>query len=136
LTPQQSLYQVGVLQRLDQADGTYREASAGGRLDVIRDRDLRDAIRNYYFTATRFGNTVDNRVDAAGEQLRNVLSEVGLSPDGGICDPIMGSTTLRNSVDLRNVVGYRRHFANLTTSYFSRFMEIEDRLLDLLEAAR
>jgi hypothetical protein len=51
-------------------------------------------------------------------------------------EPIMGSSTLRNSVDFRNVVGYRRHFANLAMSYFSRFMEIEDRLLDRLEGER
>jgi hypothetical protein len=106
--PQQALHQVGVLQRLDQADATYREASSSGRLDVIRDRDLRDAIRNYYFTATRFGNTVDNRVDAGGQQLRNVLGEVGLSPDGGVSDSFV-LETLKGSrqvaAELKNTRG-------------------------------
>lgn len=109
ITPQQALYLIGALQRFDLADGTYRQASASGRLDVIEDTRLRVAIGDYYFNAIRFGSTVDERVDRDGEQLRIVLAEVGLSPFGGVSDSYV-TEALRDNADLvaelKNTMGF------------------------------
>ena len=45
-------------------------------------------------------------------------------------------TPMRNSIEFRNVVSYRLHFANLATVFFLRLMDAEDRLLHLIQAGQ
>ena len=108
LTAADALGRLGSIQRLDLADNTYREATASGQLDVIRDVDLRAAIGRYYFDAGRLGITNDDRMDANAQALRTRLADSGLSPeaptaDEEILEAIQASSALR--AELHNVRG-------------------------------
>jgi len=86
---QQALYMIvagGSMQRLDIADATFGEATASGKLNVIRDAGLRTRISDYYFDSGRFGSTTGSRVDAHWQHFRNILAEAELPAAGGGTD--------------------------------------------------
>jgi hypothetical protein len=132
----------------DPTRGTIDALLSSGRLDLVRDAELRRALASWPSDLGDLSEKQEWQREFVDRHARPFLLAAGVSLEGVASsqgswvdqqpgdDPIMGSTTLRNSVDFRNVVGYRRHFANLAMSYFSRFMEIEDRLLDRLEGER
>jgi hypothetical protein len=74
---------VSSMQRINVSAAGYTEASASGEVDRIRDVRLREALAQYYYTAERFGNTTDQRVDNNWLHLRNAFASGGL-PSGGV----------------------------------------------------
>lgn len=68
--------------RLDLSDATFREAVASGRLDTIRDAELRAEISFYYYTGARTSATADERAASQWRRFREVLTDAGLSPSG------------------------------------------------------
>ena len=73
---------VASMQRINVSAAAYTEASASGEVDRILDVRLREALAQYYFTAERFGNTTDQRVDNNWLHLRNAFASGGLPSDG------------------------------------------------------
>ncbi len=89
MSAQRALYMVvafAAMQRLDQSDATFGEATASGQLNVILDEGLRALITDYYFNTGRFGSTTDNRVDAHWQSFRHLLAEAGLAANGDAAD--------------------------------------------------
>jgi len=74
---------VASIQRIDVSAAAYTEASASGEVDRIRDVRLREALAQYYYTAERYANTTDQRVDNNWSHARNAFASGGL-PSGGV----------------------------------------------------
>jgi|GEM_PF-2696237 len=112
LTAREALYMIVAtvsMQVLDVSDATFREATEGGQLNVIRDVELRSSITDYYFNSIRFGSTTDARVELQWVDFRRVLAQAGLSTIGGGTDEEIIAALLNDSqavAELRNVRDY------------------------------
>ena len=70
------------MQRINVSAATFTEASATGGLNLLRDVGLRGDLAQYYYSASRFSGTTDERADDHWRHLRNVLASRGLAPEG------------------------------------------------------
>ncbi len=74
------------MQRINVSTATFTEASATGGLDLLRDVELRGDFAQYYYSASRFSGTTDERADHHWRHLRNVLASRGLASEGASSD--------------------------------------------------
>lgn len=130
----QALLMLAALQRFDLSDATYSEATASGELRVIQDPELRAAIATYYFDAGRFGNTIDERVEANAQRFDGVLAVAGLSAAGGgsdsaILDALRGDARL--IAEIKNV----RYFATFQANTHARVLASAQTLAETLDAS-
>lgn len=101
------LLTTGSMQRINVSAATFTEASATGGLDLLRDVDLRGELAQYYYSASRFSGTTDERADDHWRHLRNVLASRGLAADGGSPDADIIQTVRRDSALVAELLNAR-----------------------------
>ncbi len=123
------------MQRINVSAVAFNEASATGTLDILRDVTLRGDLAQYYFSASRFGGTTDQRVDENWLHLRNALASRGLPPDGATSDEEILGTLRADDALVAEIINAREFAVSqiiLNTSVFddanSLAMSVEEAL--------
>lgn len=125
---------VSSMQRVNVSSATFTEASASGEMDKVRDVELRAALAQYYYNATRFGDTTDQRVDDNWLHLRNALANVGL-PSGSLTSEETILQTLSNDDELIAEIINARELAVSQIMMNTIVLELANDLAESLQQA-